>query len=134
SSRVIPNGVDLDVFRPGLREEARARLGIPAAARVVVFAAPGARSNLYKDFPTLRAALARLETETLAYSLGEEAPDEQVGRVLLRSRPFIAPAEVAEHVRAADVYVLASRAETHPLTVLEGLACGVPVVASRVGG
>ena len=138
SLRVIPNGVDLGVFAPGSPDEARSALGLPAAARVVVFAAPGARSNPYKDFSTLRAALGRLGAgagpEIVAFSLGEEAPDERLGRVLLRSRPFVSPAEVAEHLRSADLFVLASKAETHPLTVLEALACGTPVVASRVGG
>jgi glycosyltransferase involved in cell wall biosynthesis len=44
------------------------------------------------------------------------------------------PARVAEHYRAADVYVHAARADTFPTTVLEALACGTPVVASSVGG
>ena len=52
----------------------------------------------------------------------------------LRSEPFETHEKVAARVRAADLYVHATRADNHPLAVLEALASGVPVVASRVGG
>jgi glycosyltransferase involved in cell wall biosynthesis len=42
--------------------------------------------------------------------------------------------EVAKGLQGADLFVLATRADNHPLTVLEALGCGVPVIASRVGG
>jgi glycosyltransferase involved in cell wall biosynthesis len=134
SARVIRNGVDLDVFSPGPKEEARARLGLPRQARIVLYAAQGARTNPYKDFGTLRTALGRLRTPALALTLGAEAPVERVGSVELRSVGFADPHAVAAYLRAADLYVLATRADNHPLTVLEALACGTPVVASRVGG
>jgi glycosyltransferase involved in cell wall biosynthesis len=138
STRVIPNGVDLDVFHPGPRNEARARLGVGTDAHVIVFAAQGARTNPYKDFATLREALARLGssagTRIDAFALGEAAPDERLGRVTLRSIGSVGPAAVADHLRAADIYVLPTKADNHPLTVIEALACGCPVVASRVGG
>jgi glycosyltransferase involved in cell wall biosynthesis len=135
SIRVVPNGVDLDLFRPGERP---AGLGLDPEARVLVFAAQGARSNPYKDFATLRAALARLGDgpgpPVVAFSLGEAAPAERLGRVELRSAGFVAREQVAAHLRAADLYVHATRADNHPLAVLEALAAGTPVVASRVGG
>jgi glycosyltransferase involved in cell wall biosynthesis len=134
SAHVIPNGVDLGVFAPGSREQARARLRLPADAAVLVFAAQGARSNPFKDFAALRAALERLHAPAVAVSIGEAAPPERVGRCELRSVGFLEPPALAEHLRAADLFVLATRADNHPLTVLEALACGTPVVASRVGG
>jgi glycosyltransferase involved in cell wall biosynthesis len=135
SGRVVPNGVDLGLFAPGDREEDRRRLGIPGEADVVVFTAQATRSNPYKDFETLRRALGQLRTDrpVIAYALGEDAPPERVGSVELRSAE-VDRAGVAGCLRAADVYVHASRADNHPLAVLEALACGVPVVASRVGG
>ncbi len=138
SSRVIPNGVDLDVFSPADRNEARARLGLPRDAHVLVFAAQGARTNPYKDFATLRAALelvgAAAGRSVVAVALGEQADDERLSRVLLRSEAFVERERVAVFLRAADIYVHATRADNHPLAVLEALACGTPVVASRVGG
>jgi glycosyltransferase involved in cell wall biosynthesis len=134
STRLIPNGVDLSVFSPGSKDEARARLALPQDALVLVFAAQGVRSNPFKDFGTLRDALRRLDGDAIAITLGEAASPEQIGGIELRSQPFVEAAELADHLRAADLYVLATRADNHPLTVLEALACGAPVVASRAGG
>ena len=127
SARVIPNGIDLGVFAP----ERRSGRGEP----VVVFAAQGARTNPYKDFETLRRALELLrDRRLLAVALGEAGPEERIGDVTLRSEPFRAREEVAKQLRRADLYVHATRADNHPLAVLEALASGVPVVACRVGG
>ena len=126
SARVIPNGVDLELFAPGPpvdREEP-----------LLVFAAQGARTNPYKDFATLRSALGRIATPASAIALGEAGPEERLGAVTLRSEPFVSRTEVAERLRGADLYVHATRADNHPLAVLEALASGVPVVAPRVGG
>jgi glycosyltransferase involved in cell wall biosynthesis len=82
----------------------------------------------------LRAALTRLRVPAIAFALGEQAPVERLGSVELRSQPFLEPAQVADYLRASDVYVLPTRADNHPLTSLEALASGTPVVASRVGG
>jgi glycosyltransferase involved in cell wall biosynthesis len=134
SARVIPNGIDLDLFAPGDRAEARARLGLPHTARVLVFAAQGARTNPFKDFETLRGALKELGGVVVAVALGEAGEDEHLGSVRLCSEPFADRERVATHLRAADVYVHATRADNHPLAVLEALACGVPVVSAGVGG
>jgi len=134
SSRLIPNGVDLEVFSPGDRDEARARVGLPHDAHVVVFAAQGVHTNPFKDFATLRAALELLAVPVVAVALGEAAANEQLGRVTLRSEPFAERERVAAFLRAADLYVHATRADNHPLAVLEALACGTPVVAPPVGG
>jgi glycosyltransferase involved in cell wall biosynthesis len=123
---VIPNGVDLGVFSPGSREQRELLL---------VFAAQGGRGNQFKDFPTLRAALERLSRPVEAVALGDSTRGEEtVGQAIVRSLGVVAPAEMAEWLRAADLYVHPSRADTFPSGVLEALACGTPVVASRVGG
>jgi glycosyltransferase involved in cell wall biosynthesis len=132
---VIPNGVDLDVFRPGDRAAARQGLGLDSGTPLLVFAAQGGRANEFKDFPTFRAALALLDAPVLAAALGDRASgDEQVGRTTLRSVGQVTPVRIAQWLRAADLYVHPSRADTFPSGVLEALACGTPVVAARVGG
>lgn len=129
--RVVPNAVDTDLFHP------------PAAAQ----ATDGrllAVSGLYgaKGFEYLLPALARVSAhihldvvgdgegrgryERLASELGIESRVRFHGE-----RP---KAEVAEHMRRADLYVLASIYENNPSAVLEALVSGLPVVATRVGG
>jgi glycosyltransferase involved in cell wall biosynthesis len=139
-ARVIPNGVDLDVFKPQEQAKARAALGLPPDAAVLVFAANGVRQNPFKDYRTLRDAFGRLAERTTARELvllgiGEAAQPEAVGNAIIRFVPPVAdPGEMARYYAAADVYVHAALADTFPTTVLEALACGTPVVATAVGG
>src|SRR5206468_11861629 len=58
-SRVVPNGIDLEVFRPGDRATTRAKLDLPQDADVLLFTALSIRENVWKDYQTLRAAIAR---------------------------------------------------------------------------
>ncbi len=138
-ARVIPNGVDPSIFRPGDKDEARRCLGIAPSARVALFAAAGIRANAFKDYTTLREAIERvgerLGEELLLLALGEDSPPEKIGRATIRFVPFCDDAhEVARYFHAADVYVHAAKADTFPNTILEAMGCGVPVVASAVGG
>ena len=130
-SRVIPNGVELERFSPGDRAEARARVGLPSDGRVVMFAANSTRSNQFKDFAALERALGGLDG-VIAVSVGEAGETRRIGSNELR---MIAPQpDLTPWYRAADLYVHPARADTFPTTVLEAMACGVPVVASDVGG
>ncbi len=132
---VIPNGVDLERFAPGDRARARRELSVAPDVPLLVFAAQGGRANEFKDFPTLRAALARLESAVVAVALGDPTADEErVGQATLRTVGSVPPEDVARWLQAADLYVHPSRADTFPNGVLEALACGTPIVASRVGG
>lgn len=137
-SRVIPNGIDLDVFRPGSRTAARARLGLPAEGFVAAFAASAGSETSYKGFETLRASFGRLGAlggpEIHLVAAGREQPAEHRGRLTIHHLPRLAPDDMAQLYRASDVYVHAARAETQGLVLLEAMACGTPVVATNVGG
>jgi glycosyltransferase involved in cell wall biosynthesis len=139
-ARVIPNGIDISLYCPGDRRTARQRLGLPMQAKIVMFAANGIRRNQFKDFETLRAALAKLGESALCdrvlcIALGEDSPSERYGAVEIRFIPYQTDeAVVVDYYRAADVYVHAARADTFPTTVLEAAACETPVIATAVGG
>jgi glycosyltransferase involved in cell wall biosynthesis len=138
--RVIPNGVDPAIFRPGDRDAARAELGLSLSATVLMFAARGGRTSPFKGFDTLEAALPRIasgspEREIVMVAVGEGAREGNVGGISVISVPFTSDSAVmARYYQGADVYVHPSRAENFPLTLLEAMACGLPVVASDVGG
>lgn len=140
AAKVIPNGVDLSVFHPDDRRTVRAALGIRQDAKVLLFTAHGIRRNVWKDYQTIRAAVARvaerLRGERVVFlALGEDAPEERIGRAEVHFIPYQnEPHDVARYYQAADVYLHAARADTFPTSILEALACGTPVVATAVGG
>jgi len=140
-ARVIPNGVDTSIFFAGDTRAARMELGLPLDATIVVFAARALTTNEYKAFPVLEEALERVAgrfsagRKLLFLGLGERAATRTVGSAELRFVPFMHdPAQMARYYRAADMYVHPARAENLPLTVIEAMACGAPVVATSVGG
>ena len=139
-ARVIPNGIDLSVFRPADKYAARAEIGVPPDARLLLFVANGVRRNPFKDYVTLRAAIEQIvrrdnNPATIFLALGDQAASERLGSATIRFVPFQkCPMDVARYYQAADVYIHAARADTFPNTVLEALACGTPVVTTAVGG
>ncbi len=134
-SRVIRLGVDRGVFRPGDRAEARRRLNLPAHTPMLLFAAHRARSNPFKGWPTVHEAIAGAEREVIAVCVGDEGPTERIGAAEIRyagHQPE--PERMAPWYQAADLYLHGARADNSPLTVLEALACGTPVISTASGG
>lgn len=114
---VIACGIDLTLFRPRPKEEARRALAWDPAAEVVLYAAK--ERSAYERFDLVRDAVKRLGRERRPVRL-----------VRLEGLPR---EEVPAYLNAADVLVLASRGEGSPKIVKEALACNRPVVALRVG-
>jgi len=139
-ARIIPYGVDLRIFHPADRQAVRALLNVPQHANVLLFTANGIRKNLFKDYQTIRAAIDRVAErlggqKVLMIALGEDAPPERIGRAEVRFIPYQKdPQSVAYYYQAADIYLHAAHADTFPNVILEALACGIPVVATAVGG
>jgi 1,2-diacylglycerol 3-alpha-glucosyltransferase len=139
---VIPNGIELERFTAA-QPAARAALGLPARAFVAMYVG---RLGPEKNLPALldafghaRAAAARplvlalvgsgpLEDDLRrqAERLGLEGAVHFLGRRPNEAVPSI--------VAAADAFITASASEGHPITVIEALAAGQPVVAFDVPG
>jgi glycosyltransferase involved in cell wall biosynthesis len=139
-ARVIANGVDLTVFHPAERHKARDVLGIRQDARVLLFVGNATRSNRWRDYRSLEAAVRlvsnKLQNERLLLiCVGEKGKTERIGSA---EAWFIGyqgdPAMIARYYHAADIYVHPAIVDTFPNTVLEALACGIPVVTTAVGG
>lgn len=138
-ARVIPNGVDLTIFKPSSQASARQQLDIPLDAKVILFAANGIKRNRFKDYATIQSAIEILSksatTPIVVLALGEEGQVEQLGNIQIRYIPPVSNREqVAAFYQSADVYVHASHADTFPTSIIEAMACGIPVVATAVGG
>ncbi len=141
---VLAPGVALDVFTPGERSGARARLGIDASAFVVVCAR---RLVPRMGIDVLLDAWARLEGELsddsvlllvgdgpLHAQLSERAAHPTLAaRVRIMGR--LSDADLIDAYRTADVAVVPTIAfEGFGLVVLEAAACGTPSIVSKVGG
>jgi D-inositol-3-phosphate glycosyltransferase len=143
--QVIPCGVDLRTFTPGSsaeRQAARAALGLGDGAMLLAVG----RLDPIKGADLLLESLARMRhAATLVLVGGNPDGDPELDRLRacaaelgLADRvrlPGAVPHELLTPLyRAADALVIASRYESFGLVAVEALACGTPVVASKVGG
>ena len=136
----LPNGVDVKVYRPADREERarlRARFGLAEGRLIGTFVG---RLHPVKDVDTLLAAAARVPELTLVVAgdgpergrLEAEATRLGIGE---RVRFMGETSEVADLLRASDAFLLSTHGEGMSNALLEGMACGLPCLASRsVGG
>jgi D-inositol-3-phosphate glycosyltransferase len=146
--RTVSPGVDLSLFRPGSRAEARHRLGLPQDAVVLMFA--GRVQPLKGPDIVLRAAAqlpAELAEKLVVVFVGGPSGSEvgapgrlaalagQLGmRDRVRFEPPCPQRELASWYRAATLVLVPSHSESFGLVALEAQACGTPVVAAAVGG
>ncbi|WP_186525890.1 D-inositol-3-phosphate glycosyltransferase [Leekyejoonella antrihumi] len=149
--RVVPPGVDLEVFTPGSKSAAKEGVGLPSDAEVVLFVG---RIQPLKAPDVLVRAVAdmllanpdrrkRLVVPIIGGPSGSglERPRalQQLARDLgvadvVQFVPPVSRAELAQWYRAADIVAVPSYSESFGLVVLEAQACGAPVVAAAVGG
>jgi glycosyltransferase involved in cell wall biosynthesis len=133
--RVIPNGVDVEVFRASGESRTRWREKLGLRDEFTWLAA--GRLMWKKDYPALLGALASLGGGTLL--IAGEGPQEAELRSLA-SGLGIAPRflgrveDMPGLMSAADGLVLSSRVEGLPMVLLEAASCGLPAVATDVGG
>jgi len=139
----IPNGVDAEKFRPRSSEEiqtVKRSIGIPVTAKVIGSVGRlepvknyemliQAFQELYKEFPRLYCIFigegsCRARLENLADSLGIKE------RVLFLGKMN----EPQDALPVMDIFVLTSFSEGMSNTILEAMACSIPVVATNVGG
>ena len=138
--RVIPNGVDTDRYRPAKADaKLRQQLGIPRTAPlagIVAVLRPEKNHEMFlrvaaqvheevpeAHFLVIGDGPRRAELEALSAELGLSQCVHFLGK-----RP-----DVPELLNLLDVFVLTSRMEANPVSILEALATGKPVVATRVG-
>lgn len=135
--RVIPNGIDINTFRPGDKKTARRTLGLPEEVRLIGCAA---RMQHVKGHDVLLDALFRLPPN-VHLALAGTGPEESVLRQQVKDLGlgkrvhFLGLVEqMPAFYQAIDLFCLASRAEGLPLSPLEAQACGTPCVLTDVGG
>ena len=150
--RLAPNGIDTNRFRPADAAERRAlrrELDWPETAPIVLFVGFFSRDKRPDLLFRAWRALATAGSDAVLVYVGATAQtyyeiDDALARAIqdgadaierARQVIFVAPTnEIERCVRAADVFVLPSAREAHPLALLEAMACGLPCLATRLPG
>jgi glycosyltransferase involved in cell wall biosynthesis len=138
----ITLGVDFDFWTPGSRVEARRTLGIREDQRVLLSVS---RLTDLKQTHRLIEVLAKVrsENEWILFIVGtgdrnyEQRLRQQVALTPNPSRfhfaGYVKGEELRTYYRASDVFVMSSRSEGGPVTSMEAIACGVPVLSTDTG-
>lgn len=138
---VIPNGIDVQCYKPVARHAARERFLLPHDKKLILFGATSATQDRNKGFHLLAEALQELAAMT------KDAPVELVVFGSAESDKLLDlgfkvhylgwqsdDASLAHLYSAADAFVLPSIQESLGYTVMEAMACGTPCVAFKQGG
>ncbi|HEX6958881.1 MAG TPA: glycosyltransferase family 4 protein [Ferrovibrio sp.] len=131
---VIPNGVNVDRFKPLDQAMARAVWGLPMDRKVVLFGALHGVKDPRKGFGYLAKALRLLmaqgwEDRLIAVAFGGEGGDDQLGFPIRYVGRLHDDVSIALLYACADVMVVPSIYENAAKTALEAMSCGTPVAA-----
>lgn len=137
----IPNGIDLQRYKPIERSIVRELLGLPQYKHLVLFGAIEATSDRRKGFQFLQSALQSLSQSGLQDKLelvviGASQPEKPIDmgfktHYLGKLNDDISLAQV---YAAADIFVAPSFQDNLPNTAIEAIACGTPCAAFKIGG
>jgi glycosyltransferase involved in cell wall biosynthesis len=132
---VIPNGLDLQKFKPINRLKAKEDLNLPLDKNLILFGAMKSTKDKRKGFQYLKSALnvlsEYLDFEAIVFGNSDKyrqlnSPIKYMGNV--------PDTMLTKLYSAADVFVAPSVEENLSNTVMESLACGTPCVAFNIGG
>ena len=140
---VIPNGVDTTRFAPTLESRAIARRNLDLSSDATVLIAVG-RLEREKGFHQAIEMVARLGQPDLYLLIVGRGGDEGRLRQLaerwevsrqVRFVGFVPNVELPDYLRAADIFVMPTLCnEAFPMTIVEAMASGLPIIATNIGG
>lgn len=138
----IPNPIDITVFSPISKTEARKQLKLPVDKHLILFAAMRVNAPM-KGFSYFQEALINLKNNHPALSATIEllvfgqAEEEVLNQLSFKTHQLGQLSDVHQIVlayNAASVFVTPSLEENLPNTIMESFACGTPAVGFSIGG
>lgn len=138
----VVNGINTAVFRPQSQAAARAALGIEAQLKLITYVGRFVVAKGLRELLQAFAALYREDASRRLVLVGDGVMRAELLHLIeaqgLRDGVLLPgalePEAVSRWVAASDVLTLPSWSEGYPNVVVEGIACGRPVVATDVGG
>ncbi|MCK5342985.1 MAG: glycosyltransferase, partial [Candidatus Heimdallarchaeota archaeon] len=145
---VVPNGVDNEKFQPLDRKESREKLQIPDDYKVIIsIGGLTERKGFHRVIEVLPEIMSKLNDKKVIYIIigGPSAEGDyssalkkQISKLHLEHSVWMVGQkehdELALWLSSANLFCLATRNEGCPNVLLEAMACGLPVVATDVGG
>ncbi len=131
--KIIPNGTAWPE-KPADQKEARQRLGIHPASRVLLFVAHGGTEAAYKSGPEWKRYWLEIKQavpEALCFAIGGKSNSRDGDFI---SIPYVQSAMLDKFLSAADVLAYPTLGDNHPLIILEAMAQSLPAVSYAVGG
>ena len=133
----VPNAINVNIYHPMDKNEARKILGLPLNKKLILFNAMNATTDERKGYRYLMSALESTELSDVGLVivgsdrlLGTERADLDIHLQGIITDTAI----MVSCYNACDVFVLPSLQDNLPNTVMESLACATPVVAFNTGG
>ncbi|MEZ9836930.1 glycosyltransferase [Vibrio sp. 10N.261.52.C11] len=138
---VIPNTLDINIFRPLDISYCRELLGFPKDKKLVLFGAFNSKDDPRKGFKFIRKAIDLLNEHESAEDIefviygSEQMESEHFGKIKANYiGKFSDEVSLAAIYNAVDIFVAPSMQDNLPNTILEAQACGTPTVAFNIGG
>lgn len=136
---VIPNPIDIEIFQPWPKDEARDILGLPKNTKLVLFGAFGGSKDPRKGWKFLQDALLKIERKNLDVEcvvFGQNKPynEPNLGLPIHWMGHISDDKKLALLYSSADVMLVPSLQENLPQSGTEAQACGCPVVAFNCTG
>lgn len=141
SVKAIPNPLDINLFSPQNKVDARKKLGLPTDKKLILFVAAKV-SVIWKGFSYFQASLEILKAQNshnkdIELVVLGESDTETIEKLPFKAHALGRISDVNKIVSiysAADVFVTSSIQENLPNTIMEAMACGTPAVGFEVGG
>ena len=138
---VIPNGLDLNRFKPFDKHTAREILLLPQDKKLILFGAVNSTSDKRKGFQHLQSAMKNIDMngwgnnfEVVVFGSSEPINSLELGLKIHYLGHLPGDIALSLLYAAADVMVVPSTQENLANTVMESLSCGTPCVAFNIGG
>lgn len=129
--KYIPNGIDTKIFAPGENRALKNKLGIKADQKAILLVGQGGRKNEYKGWEHVGILRKQLLSQNyhILYA-GDDGKSNKLEHYL----GSLSQQELSEYYKICDLLLFPSKIENCPLSVIEAMSSGLPILCFASGG